>query len=114
MDVPESLKLGVKICVYICIDSGRRAVAVISFSEWCLSTGKSWGCGFWSLLKQSFDSVGLRGGPGCRALVSLLGFRLPGDSHAQSVLGTIEVELYLSNLSELEVSVGPESMILIQ
>lgn len=47
-------------------------------------------------------------------MVSLFGVRLPGDSNAQSVLGTIALELYLSNLSEHEASVGPESMILIQ
>lgn len=77
------------------------------------NTGKNWGCGFGSLLKRSFDSVG-SGEAQDRALVSWFGFRLPGDSNAQSVLGTIELQLYLSNLREHEASVGPESMILTQ
>lgn len=91
-------------------------MALVSFSEWSLSkTPERTGDVVLGVPTQvDFVSVGLRGGPGHRALVSLFGFRLPGDSNAPSVLGTIELELYLSNLREHEASVGPESMVLIQ
>lgn len=38
MDFPESLKLDIKMCVYVYVQfSGRRAITLISFSKWSLS-----------------------------------------------------------------------------